>query len=85
MAEYLSEPFVKADFDFFLGVLSGQKEQKPRWKRRARPACWKESCETSSRAQRVLLARRAERPRLADACACAGAAQLPDEGERVPP
>lgn len=36
LAEYLSEAFVKADFDFFLGVLSGQKEQKPRWKRRER-------------------------------------------------
>lgn len=32
-AEYLSAPFVKADFDFYRGFLSGVKEQEPRWKR----------------------------------------------------
>lgn len=32
-ANYLSSDFEKADFDFYNTVLSGQKEQKPRWKR----------------------------------------------------
>jgi len=32
-AEYLSSPFVNADFDFYLGFLSGVEEQEPRWKR----------------------------------------------------
>ncbi len=32
-AAYLSSAFVKADFDFFRGVLGGVKEMRPRWKR----------------------------------------------------
>jgi len=32
-AEYLSDAFSDADFDFYLRTLSGQAEQKPRWKR----------------------------------------------------
>ena len=32
-AEYLSDAFSDADFEFFLKQLSGQAEQKPRWKR----------------------------------------------------
>ncbi len=32
-APYLSSAFVKADFDFFQGVLGGVKEMRPRWKR----------------------------------------------------
>jgi len=32
-AAYLSQDFDKANFDFYGTVLSGQKEQKPRWKR----------------------------------------------------
>jgi putative endopeptidase len=32
-AEYLSDAFSSADFDFYLRTLSGQAEQKPRWKR----------------------------------------------------
>ncbi len=32
-APYLSKAVVKADFDFFRGVLSGVKEMRPRWKR----------------------------------------------------
>jgi endothelin-converting enzyme/putative endopeptidase len=32
-ARYLSAPFVQADFDFYRGVLTGSKQQPPRWKR----------------------------------------------------
>ena len=32
-AEYLSDAFYDADFDFYLKTLNGQSEQKPRWKR----------------------------------------------------
>ena len=32
-AEYLSDAFATADFEFYQQTLSGQKEQKPRWKR----------------------------------------------------
>ena len=32
-AEFLSQPFVDENFNFFLSTLNGQKEQQPRWKR----------------------------------------------------
>jgi len=32
-AAYLSQPFVEENFNFFSRILSGQKEQQPRWKR----------------------------------------------------
>jgi putative endopeptidase len=33
MSKHLSKAFVEAEFDFYSKALSGQKEQKPRWKR----------------------------------------------------